>query len=176
MTTYSLLIKTDSLQELHAMLGVFLEATRSPRQAKEKDKGITREDHRKARESSLARSCAFCGRDLGYGQTPTSELIFCNPDCEFIWNWKENEKKKMDLAKGSDLASKISDDMKVPPEVGKSDLGDSVQSCAYCKAIQDHIQDCLRSGLEPGDILNSLRARGVKMSPAELAECLEELA
>ena len=57
MTTYSLLIETDSLSELHTMLGVFLEATRSPRQGKEKDKVISHPGERSGQEAPIKARC-----------------------------------------------------------------------------------------------------------------------
>ena len=61
MTTYSLLIETDSLQELHDMLGVFLEATRSPRN---EDRPIQKENipltPRSAIKQDHGESCAYC--------------------------------------------------------------------------------------------------------------------
>lgn len=57
---YSLLIEDVTLPELHAMLGVFLEATRSPRQATEKDKVISHPGERSCQERSHSESCAYC--------------------------------------------------------------------------------------------------------------------
>ena len=193
---FSIHIEDATLPELHAMLGVFLEAIRSPRQGKEKDKVISHPGERSGQEAPIKarcddcngieadgklfcygfqecpkQSCAYCGKQLGDYRFSRNYQFFCNMNCADLYDSPIGQyiKNHESLITGPLMANDLP---------GKENIPSICQSAIHHSKewILGYITRCLRDQLPYPKIIAELRFHGVEMSPAELAGYLEEIA
>jgi hypothetical protein len=171
MTTYSLLIETDSLQELHAMLGVFLEATRSPKQEASKEQVNTPGKDRSGPEEAKKAICAYCDHELvGLLSYQRNSKFFCCLNCADLYDSPIGQyiKNHESLITGPLMANDLPGKENIPFIDRSCILADPAKLQAYIKMLAD-------LGFIPNQILLGLKLHGVEMSPAELGSILQEM-